>query len=67
VRIRLVVDQVQDRDQHDRYWLRSPGLPGTLEDRLDVAEVGVEIGRRALSAAGQQRTRVGKHDRMLST
>ena len=50
-----VLDQVQDPDQHhgDRA-ARVQGRRGLLEEQARVAQVGVEVSRRAVRPAGQQ-------------
>src|SRR5215467_3537358 len=59
---------MQDADQHERQWLGevervSDGRVG--EDLLRLAQVRLDVGAAALRGAGQQRPRVGEHDRVV--
>lgn len=57
VRPFLVGDALQDPQQHDRDRLpevQDAGRP--LQDRAGVAQIGVDVGSRALRAAGQQKS-----------
>jgi hypothetical protein len=52
----------QDSHQHDRDRLGEVQRPGcALHDRVGVAQVGVQIGGRALGAAGEQGAGVCQH------
>jgi hypothetical protein len=65
-RVVLVGDAVQDAEEHDRdrpAEVQDPGGPG--QDRGEVAQVGVDVGGRALGAAGQQGPGVQEHDRVV--
>jgi hypothetical protein len=57
---------VQDRQQRDRHRpAEVETLPGPAEDRVSVAEVGVNVIDGAAFDAGQQRPGVGQHDRVV--
>ncbi len=63
VRLLLVLDQVQDPYQHERDGLAEvQGLAGGGQDGVGLAEVGFEVGRRALGGAGEQGAGVGEHE-----
>jgi hypothetical protein len=66
IRIVVVSDRVQDRDQHDRHRPREVQRPRRLlQDRVSIAQIGVQVVDQALVAAGQQDPRVGEHDRVI--
>ena len=46
-------------------WLKSSTCRGAGQDLVGVLDVGVEVGRLALRAAGQQRAGVREHDRVV--
>ena len=57
---------MQDTEQHDRDRLAEVQVPGRLgQDRPGVAQVGVDVGGRALGVAGQQGPGVQEHDRIV--
>ena len=65
-RLVLVGDAVQDAEEHDRdrpAEVQDLGGPG--QDRVEVAQVGVDVGGRTLGAAGQQGPGVQEHDRVV--
>ena len=65
-RVVLVGDAVQDAEEHDRDRLAEvQDLGGPGQDRVEVAQVGVDVGGRALGVAGQQGPGVQEHDRVV--
>jgi hypothetical protein len=54
-RLVLVLDSLQDSQQHDRDRLREvQDAGGLLQDRGRGAQIGVDVDGRTLRAAGQQ-------------
>lgn len=59
-------DRVQDRDQHDRHRAREVERPRRLlQDRVGIAQVGVQVVDEGVVVAGQQGPRVDQHDRVV--
>jgi hypothetical protein len=65
-RVILVIDQVQDADQHQRDRPGEvDGLRGAGQDRIRVTQVGFQVGARAVGSRGQQRASVVEDDRVV--